>query len=157
MIVARETVSTVLVAIAPLLKKHWMELSHYPDIPLEPDYDFYARVEKAGNLRIYTVREQGSLIGYGIFIVNHNKHYRSSFQAVQDVLFVDPEHRGTAGVRLTDFIDMELANDGVQVVYQHVKKAHPQLGKLLLRKGYEEVETIYARRLDHGRNSSSSQ
>ena len=69
---------------------------------------------------------------------------------MQDILFLLPEFRGsTVGFRLVKFCDEQLRAEGVQVVYQHVKNAHPMLGAVLSRVGYEPVETIYAKRLDH--------
>lgn len=145
----REKASDVLEEIQPLIHEHWLEITHYPDILLDPDYERYAQAENSGALRIYTVRD-GVLIGYGIFFVNTNAHYKASLQAVQDILFLLPEWRGsTVGFRLVKFCEEQLRGEGVQVVYHHVKNAHPMLGSLLAHQGYEPVETIYAKRLDH--------
>jgi GNAT superfamily N-acetyltransferase len=101
-------------------------------------------------LRIYTARlHDGKLIGYAVFLVNTNAHYAGSLQAVQDVLYIDPEHRrGHAALRLLHFSEAELRDEGVQCVYHHVKLNHPALGVLLERMGYAKIETIYGRRLD---------
>lgn len=142
----REQVAAVRHEIEPLLERHWREIAHYQDIALDPDWDFYLRNPA---VRVFTARDEGRLIAYGVFFVGPNRHYRRSVQAVQDIFFVAPERRGMVGYRLLRFCDSELKAEGAQAVYHHVKCAHamvfaPLLGKL----GYEPVDLIYARRLD---------
>lgn len=134
----------------PLFHRHWQEVSHYLDIPLEPDRQVYEAADANGMLRVYTVRgANGDLYGYALFFVRRNPHYASSLQAVQDIVFVAPEYRqGTLGMRLLRVAETELWGEGVQAVYHHVKLAHPALGKVLERMGYQPVETIYTKRLD---------
>lgn len=141
----REAVADVLDEIKPLLELHWREIAHYQDIELDPDYEFYRSTPA---VRVFTARDSGILIGYGVFFVSQNKHYRQSKQAVQDILFVHPEYRGTmVGFRLIRFCDKQLKDEGCQVVYHHMKQAH-QFGPLLERAGYELVDLIYGKRLD---------
>ena len=142
----RETVAGILSEIKPLLQEHWKEVSTYQDLPLDPDYDAYAYAERLGKVRVYAARSEGVLVGYGVFFVG-NLHYKSSRIATQDILFVLPEHRlGRVGFGLVRFINAQLKAEGVQVIYQHVKLAHPSLGRLLQHCDYQPVETIYARR-----------
>lgn len=135
---------------APLLHKHWQEIAHDKDIPLEVDVDAYRQQEQYGGLRVYTARDSESnrLIGYAAFFVRANPHYKSSIQAVQDVIFVDPERRGMGGA-LIKYCDEQLKAEGVQKTYHHIKAAH-NFGPLLERIGYELVDLIYCRRLDKG-------
>lgn len=137
----------LIVEIEPLLQQHWREIAHFQDIPLRPDWEFYL---SAKTIRVFTARQFGELVGYAVFFVSANKHYTTSLQAVQDILYVHPSKRGTLlGVRLISYCDAALRDCGVQVVYQHVKRAH-DFGPLLRRLGYEEVDTIWAKRLDKG-------
>lgn len=134
----------------PLLAKHWREIAHYQDIALDPDKARYMHLDAVGALRVFTARTASwRLIGYSVFMVSPNIHYRQSLQATQDVIYVDPDLRsGRVGMGLIAFGDEQLRADGVQVVYHHAKNAHPALGRLLGHMGYESIETIYARRLD---------
>lgn len=135
--------------IAPLLVAHFTEIAHFSDIELNPDYSLYLAMEDGGGLRVYTARRSdGELIGYAIFFVRRNPHYRTSLQAVQDILFVRPDQRGVTGARLIMYADAELKREGVQAVMHHVKAAH-NFGPLLERLGYQLVDLIYAKRLDH--------
>jgi len=146
---ARESSDTVINEIAPLLEAHWAEIAHYPDILVHVDYDAYLRLEANGQLRIYTIRVGVELVGYALFTVRHSLHYRSSLQAHQDVLYLAPTYRrGRVGWKFIAWCDTQLKAEGVQVVYQHTKLAHPALGLILDRIGYERVDMLWARRLD---------
>lgn len=133
----------------PLLEKHYLEIAHYQDIPLNPNFDQYLKLEEIGMLRCFTCRsDDGKLLGYAIFFVKHNLHYQSSLQAVQDIIFIDPSCRNAGfGAKFITFCDDKLKAESVQAVYHHVKEAH-NFGPLLERIGYKLVDLIYARRLD---------
>lgn len=136
----------------PLLQAHWAELSNDLDIPLAVDVDAYRAAEQQGHLTVLTARtDDGELVGYTAFLLRSNAHYKTSLQAVQDVFYVAPAWRGD-GLGLTLIAEAErlLRKRGVQVVYHHVKVAHPALGYLLSHAGYARIEAIYAKRLDHG-------
>ena len=142
---AREQVSDVIEEIKPLLSLHWREIAHYQDIELDPDWDFYRRNPA---IRVFTARVDNALIGYGVFFIGPNRHYKQSIQAVQDILFVHPDYRGgMVGYRLIRFCDEQLKSEGAQAVYHHVKAAH-DFGPMLVRQGYEVVDVVHAKRLD---------
>ncbi|HEX5461882.1 MAG TPA: GNAT family N-acetyltransferase [Steroidobacteraceae bacterium] len=148
---ALETLDEVRAAgIEQLLERHYQEIAFYKDIPLEPDWDAYARIEAAGGLRIFTARVAGELIGYCAYLISRNPHYKSSQQAKQDVLFVLPKHRHARfGAHLILFSERALRAEGVQVTYQHSKASEDlDMTALLERLGYELVDTIWAKRLD---------
>ena len=131
----------------PLLQSHWREIAHYQDIPLDPDFTQYAALEDAGALRTYIARDaEGGMVGYAVFFVKANIHYKSSIQALQDILYIHPGSRGM-GLRFIKWCDDQLRQEGVQVVYHHVKKEH-NFGPALERFGYQLIDLIYGRRLD---------
>lgn len=145
---SRESSATVIDEIKSLLEAHYAEIAHYSDIPIGCDYDSYLTMEANGKLRIYTIRLDGALVGYAIFKVATSLHYRTSLQAQQDVLYLDPTYRkGRIGMRFIQFCDGQLQAEGVQVVYQHVKAKH-NFGPMLERLGYELIDHLYGRRLD---------
>ena len=145
-----ERASDIWEEIQGLLQAHYEEIAHYQDIPLDPDQEAYMAAEAQGQLRVYTVRDTTKLVGYGVFFVKRNIHYRSSIQAVQDILFLSPEYRkGRVGVRLIQHAEKALAAEGVQAVYHHVKRTN-QVGRLLARLGYELIDEVYGKRLDQG-------
>ena len=112
--------------------------------------EMYSVIEEQGALRCYIARDDGKLIGYLSFFVRSNPHYKSSVQAVSDVLFLLPEYRrGGTGVLLIRHGERALKAEGVQAVYHHVKRTN-QVGRLLVRMGYELIDEVYAKRLDSG-------
>lgn len=131
----------------PLMASHWQEIAHFKDIPLDPEFDAYYEMEKLGGLRLYTFRKDRALRGYAIFFVRYNAHYKTSLQAQQDVLYLDPKERGFNAIKFLKYCDAELKAEGVQAVYHHVKAAH-NFGLILQRQGYELVDLVYAKRLD---------
>lgn len=133
--------------IFPLLELHYSEISANLDIPLEPDFEMYLKLDQMNMIRVFTSRDDANaLIGYAVFFVRHNSHYKSSLQAVQDVLFIHPNRRGNGG-RFIKWCDDQLRSEGVQVSYHHIKADH-NFGPLLERLGYKLVDLIYSHRLD---------
>jgi len=142
----RETYKGVIEELKPLLMKHWEEIAHYKDIPLDPAYEVYQSIEDKGALRMFTARDDGGrIVGYSVFF-RGSLHYKGFNTFSQDVLFVLPEYRGRLGYRLIRFCDEQLKAEGAQVVYHHVKLQH-DFGPLLKRMGYEPIDVIYGRRL----------
>lgn len=124
-------------------------------VPLDVDWGRYFAMERAGCLRGITVRRNGKLIGYSAFITTPHLHYKSTPYAINDVFYIDPEHRGLAGVRLIQQSEKLLREIGVRKVLYHVK-LHVLLGKgsnraivgrLLERLGYRHIEEVYAKLL----------
>ena len=143
----RESLADALTESWPLLERHYQEIAHYADIPLAPDIEQYLAWEQAGILRAYSVRlGMGTLIGYAVYLIRPHPHYRSSLTAIQDILFILPEHRGR-GLAFIDWCDQQLKAENVQVVLHHCKAAH-DFGRALMRLGYEKIDIIYGRRLD---------
>ena len=148
----RERVSELWDEITPLLHRHWEEVAVYRDIPLMPDREVYAAMEMAGYLRCYTARAEasGELIGYAVFVVRRALHYITSLQAMSDVVYLAPEHRGgLVGMRMLRYAEEQLRAEGVQVVLHHAKLGHPALARCLERMGYAPQDVVYGRRLDH--------
>lgn len=151
-----ELVTEIRGEMEPLLRRHYHEIAKYKDIELSPDWEVYAMLEADQALRCYTARDDGVLVGYAVFFVRYNLHYQHSLQAVQDVLFIDRDHRrGMAtGVRLIKEAERRLAALGVQVVYHHAKRVN-RMGELLQRLGYELSDEVFAKRLNTGERNGS--
>ena len=133
----------------PLFQKHWEEISFYKDIPLSPDYAQYKKLDEMGILRVYTARDtDNKLVGYCVFFVNKNLHYSSAPpQAMQDIIFIDPEKRGF-GAKFILWTEKQLAAEGVAVLFHHIKTKTPHTIDLFRRLGYENIDLILGKRLD---------
>lgn len=132
----------------PLFEAHYKEISHYQDIPLDINEAAYLQLEEAGILRCFTARYNGELVGYCVFMVKPNLRYKTSIQAVQDILYIDKSKRGALfGKRLLEFCHARLKAEGVQVVYQH-SKIKSTVGQFFEALGYEPIDIIHGKRLD---------
>lgn len=132
----------------PIFEKHYKEISHYHDIELCINKEAYFAMEDSGWVRLFTARINGKLVGYNAFFIRYNAHYAKSLQASNDVVYIDPEHRGF-GRDFIKWCDDQLREMGIQVVYHHVKAKH-NFGPMLERMGYELIDLIYGKRLDRG-------
>lgn len=111
-----------------------------------PDRKRYLEIEKAGTLRLFTMRAEGKkLVGYGLFFVVPHLHYSKVLWAMQDVLYVDPAYRGRSAVRFIRWTDSRLRDEGVGVVYRHVS-VRRDYSRTLERMGYVRVECGFMRR-----------
>jgi hypothetical protein len=134
----------------PLLADHWREIAHYPDIPLDVDREAYVRIEQAGALRIFTVRDYGALRGYAAFFVMPHLHYKGSLLATADVIYLSPLVRhNLLGKTFIAWCDDQLRSEGVQVV-AHRSSLRRDIGSLFDALGYDYVERVWTKRLDRG-------
>lgn len=131
----------------PLLKNHYGEIALYKDIPLSPAKSTYENADKAGFLRIYTMRHNHRLVGYEVFFIHKHPHYSETLEAVQDILFLSPEmRRGLLGYQFLKWCDGELENDGAQVIFRCVSNRY-DYSPLLKRLGFMAHDTVYSRRV----------
>lgn len=131
----------------PLLEKHYKEIAIYQDIPLSIKKETYLTLSKSNFLRVFTVRDNlNNIIGYSVYIVSHNIHYSTLLEAKNDVIYIDPKHRGF-GAKFIKWCDQQLKKENVQVVYHHIKFDH-DWSNILERQDYKPFEKIYAKRLD---------
>jgi GNAT superfamily N-acetyltransferase len=131
----------------PLIAKHFVEIARFKDFRVEPDFMYYQVADDSGMLRIYTARFDKQLVGYSVFMLYKHPHFKSSLQAHEELLFLDPERRkGDLGDKLIGFCDEQLEKDGVDVIC-HTVSVERDFSLLLLRRGYELSDRVYARRV----------
>jgi hypothetical protein len=146
---ARETVASVIEEIQPLLRAHWEEIAHWPDIEFKPALDRYQQLESVNFLRIYTARDEGALVGYAIYVVATGLHSSSTLQAEEDCFYISPAARSRQPwMPLLSLAEASLKAEGVIVMLQHAKQCVPVLGKILKQLHYEPVDQVWAKRLN---------
>lgn len=140
-----EPYSAQLVAeLLPLLEAHNKEVPQL-GLGIDPDLATYKKMADSGVLRIYTARVAEILVGYQIFFVMYHPHRRASFEASQDVLYLDPEVRmGLVGVKFISWCDKQLEKEGVHVIFHQIS-AENDFGKIFLRMGYRKMDITYGR------------
>ena len=117
-----ELYSSCIEEIKPLFYKHWLEIAGHQDtVKLDPDFDRYQSIEEMGSLRIFTVRDDGKLIGYFISFIMPHIHYRNTVYALNDILYLAPEYRGgTIGYRMFKLVMKDLKdNCNVDILVIH--------------------------------------
>jgi hypothetical protein len=132
----------------PLLMEHYLEVAHFRDIPFDPDYDLFLNAQAAGSVRTYTVRSEGKLVGYSVFFVRQNPHYKQSKQALQDVIYLDPSMRGGTGAKFIMYCEEQLKAEGVEVVYHHIKAKFEHHKDLYAKLGYEVIDYVVGKRVN---------
>jgi len=139
----KEILYMVMEDIEYLLKLHYQELTlHKEHIALDPDWERYADLERAGKLLIFTARDEERLVGYSVFFINNHIHYKNNLFAVNDVLFLHPEYRkNSCGPRLIKFCDEEVSKLGKVKITWHVKVSR-DFRPILHRLGYVDEEVI---------------
>ena len=131
-----------------ILPEHYDELCVTKDFPLMPDYEAYGKLYVNDMLRCITVREDGELIGYAVFIVNPHLHYKTCRTAFEDIYFLKKEYRkGRVGIRLFQFAEDVLKKDGVHRVIMHTK-IHLDNSRLFEYLGYKMTDKLYTKILN---------
>jgi GNAT superfamily N-acetyltransferase len=121
--------------------------------PLDVNWPKYLMLERLGSHRGMSARLGPKLIGYRSFFLENAMHYKGLKWAVNDALYVDPDHRKSrVGLTLIRRSDALLKAEGVDVVIQADRKLatakpHATLGDLLRRLGYAPMEMVFAKRL----------
>lgn len=135
--------------LSPLIAAHRDEISLMPDtIPTEPNWAMYQCAADQDLLHIYTVRVEGIIQGYAVYMTYAHQHYISQLIAEPDVIYLYKEaRRGMVGRDLLRFAERDLKALGVNSIRQVVKPSVRDFGPLLKRDGYELTDVIWTKRL----------
>ena len=127
----------------PLLERHWDEIALKDAFgPVDIAETAYRALYECGMLHVTTARDEGRLVGYAVYFVMHNFHYKTRRVAESDVFFLLPEYRkGLVGFRLLRESDRALSGM-VDIIVNKVKAAH-DCGRLFERMGYHLAEKNY--------------
>ena len=83
----------------PLLEAHFQE-SARGDWVLKPDWDTYRTLYEQEHLLNVIAVENDQCVGYAVNILTHHLHYMDTRISQNDVIFVTPEARASAGGRI---------------------------------------------------------
>ena len=107
----------------PYLHDHYKEVAMYQDkIPLDPNYEAYGLAQDNGVLHMFTMRDEGELIGYNIFFVQSHPHYNSTYWAMNDIVYIAPDQRhNLASLEFFQYCEEQLKEFGADVITYHMK------------------------------------
>ena len=131
---------------APLWIPHWEEVALNRDkIPLDPDFDAYDAMARAGMLHIVVARKMGAAVGYHFTIVKPHLHYRKSLSGLTDIYFIAPQYRaGRTPLRLFEFVEKTLKARGVEKLFTGTKLSL-DAGPLFEHMGWTPTERLYTK------------
>jgi|TARA_R110000822_G_scaffold70505_1_gene170529 GNAT superfamily N-acetyltransferase len=128
-----------------LIDLHYEEIALNQDkIKLNPDWEVYRALEDQGKLKVFTARDNGTLVGYFVVVVGVNMHYKDHTFAFNDVIYLHKDYRkGFAGIKLIKFAKKCLTEDGVSVLTINTK-VHQPFDRVLERLGFKLIERVYS-------------
>lgn len=114
---------------------------------LNPDYYMYRVLEYKGSIFVYGAYYDNTLVGYSIMAVSTLPHYKHVKTAINQVIYIHPEHRGNVAKDLIKACeDTAIQEFQVDRIHWHVK-CNKDWSPLLLRKGYEKEEVILVKKV----------
>ena len=128
-----------------LIDLHYKEIAlNQSKVKLNPDWDIYRALENEGRLRIFTARDNDTLVGYFVVVVGVNMHYKDHTFACNDIIYLHKDYRkGFAGIKLIKFAKKCLTEDGVSVLTINTK-VHQPFDRVLERLGFNLIERVYS-------------
>ena len=104
-------------------RKQSRELTKWPELmQFSPDFEKYEVAERAGTLLVLVAVENGRLLGYSVNIIGAHLHYKDSVASFNDLLYLDPEYRGSGlGAELMDHTKAAAKERGTLIQTWHAK------------------------------------
>ena len=124
-----------------LLDIHYEQVSTHKDIKkLDPKWDRFKLLTDEGVCRTATLRDDDhELVGYFITCIVPHIHF-DCIMAVNDAVFVHPDHRGIAAYYLFKYAIADIKeNAGADILAVHMK-IHLPFDKLLAKLGFIKTE-----------------
>lgn len=130
-----------------LLEQHYEELSVTKNFKLNPDYQIYLEAEKKGTCRAIACLNEGEIIGYIVYFIGINLHYKDCLLATEDIYYLKPEYRrGLTGLRMFKFAEDYLKTLGVNMV-RYSTKTHMDNTRLFEFLGCSLIEKVFIKNL----------
>jgi hypothetical protein len=148
MIYSVENTFDVLDEFLPMTKKAWDEVDQLKGVmEYDPNLEAYRQLNDAGQLRLYTIREEDTkrMVGYALYLVQPVLHCKGQFTAISDVMYIEPEYR-KLGTTLLTLVQEDLKLEGVKW-FTFTVKDWLDNGKLAERLGCKLFERVYQKEL----------
>jgi hypothetical protein len=134
--------------ISKMFEKHYEELSVTKGFKLNPDYNVYWEADKRKTLKVILCKNGDETIGYIVYFIGLNLHYKDCLLATEDIYYLKPEYRkGRTGIKMFKFAEQYLKSIGVNMI-RYSTKTHLDNSKLFEFLGYEFIEKVFIKKLD---------
>lgn len=131
----------------PLIRDHWQELGLDLDLEIAPDFGKMAQLESMGMFKVITVRQDASLVGYLLAVVNTHLHYRTSKPMfIVDAYYIAPRARNGTGARMIRFAETVAKSLGCIKIYLSCK-VHQDHTKFFQALGYKLSDFAFIKRI----------
>lgn len=128
--------------LAPNLSRHHSEMHVGDDNgDLNIDWDAFFQASLAGKFVAVTLRNEGKLVGYSLFLLGNNPRHKHILEAQGCGIHIEKEFRGQ-GLKLVRKADELLKAIGIQKTEYILNDS--AMGKLLSRCGYKPNYTIWS-------------
>lgn len=133
--------------ISQMFERHYEELSVTKGFKLNPDYEIYKQADERNTLKIVIAQENDEIVGYIVYFVGINLHYKDCLLATEDIYYLKPEYRkGLIGPRMFVFAEKYLQSIGVNMI-RYSTKTHLDNSRLFEFLGCNFVEKVYTKEL----------
>lgn len=130
-----------------LLDEHYNELSVTKNYKLNPIYDIYKQNESNGKCRVILCKDDDEIVGYIVFFIDSNLHYKDCLLATEDIYYLKPKYRkGTIGIKMFKFAENYLKSLGVNMI-RYSTKVHMDNSRLFEFMGYSFIEKVFIKNL----------
>jgi hypothetical protein len=134
--------------ISQMFQKHYEELSVTKQFNLNPDFATYWEADKRKILKVVTCENDNEIIGYIVYFIGLNLHYKDCLLATEDIYYLKPEYRkGSTGIKMFKFAEKFLKSIGVNMI-KYSTKVHLDNSRLFEFLGCEFTEKVFLKKLD---------
>ena len=133
--------------IIKLFDEHYKELSVTQELKLNPDYDVYFNADKKNLVKVVLCEDDSELVGYIVFFVGPNLHYKDCLLATEDIYYLKPEYRkGRIGIKMFKFAEEYLKSIGINMI-RYSTKTHLDNSRLFEYLGCNFIEKVFIKRI----------
>jgi hypothetical protein len=124
-----------------LIAIHYAQVSTHKHVKrLAPKWERFKELTEGGNCRTATARtDAGELVGYMITFIFPHIHFDCTM-AMNDAVFLHPDHRGLTSYRLFEFAIADLRENTEADMFAVHMKIHLPFRSLLAKLGFNQTE-----------------
>lgn len=133
----------VIAELKPNVDRYYSEMTEGDDYgPPDVDWDMYESASRSGQCRVVTVRDNGKLIGFSIFVISTNQRYKNRIEANSDGIFLEKPYRGQLSKALLNKSDEYLQAIGVHET--NYTLSDDRIGRML--PGYKSTYKVWSKK-----------